>query len=147
MSLEAHNKLVLYAADVLGDIAFDGITQFESADHQALAKSMQTPNGSWDNAALCLKEPDSKLFTKERGKGTRADALREVCGRCMVRAQCMLDTLAGSNPEIMSAGLTSKQFFMLRRHALGLPVRASHEQSVVRINSLAAEITRTPEIE
>lgn len=137
---EGREDLVLYAADVLGDIGFDGITQMEPADVRALNRSMQTPNGSWENAALCLTEPNIIAF-EVIGRGKNYADATEICGQCTVRAQCLLGGLeTEANPQTMRAGLRPKEFIALRG-AAKLGTRMSRSRAVVAINSMAQTIS------
>lgn len=48
-------------------------------------------NGDWENAAAC-RNADPSIFFSERYNSTAPEA-KEVCGRCAVRAQCLIVNL------------------------------------------------------
>lgn len=139
MSTAKYNEaLVFPAVAVLENIAFDGVTEFQDEDTLALTKSMQTPDGKWENAALCLAVEHKAAF--EVSQGQSYELAKEVCGRCTVRAQCLLNSLEKeSNPASLRAGLTPLEIRSLRK-TVGLGAKKPPAEAVTAINKKMQEI-------
>ena len=69
---------------------------------------------AWKADALCREYPKVAWF----GQSERSSkAAKAVCGRCLVRSECLAYALADPNIDGIWGGLTRRERSQLRRHA------------------------------
>ncbi len=75
----------------------------------------------WTQEALCA-ETDPDLFFPEKNSGNTAQRAKEVCGRCMVREDCLLYALTAGETFGIWGGTTESERRKMRK-ASGVTAR------------------------
>jgi WhiB family transcriptional regulator, redox-sensing transcriptional regulator len=80
----------------------------------------------WQSHALCAQVDPDAWFPEE---GARSDAIKRVCQRCPVRAECLADALARHDTNGIWGGLSYTERLALRTRPVVRQLESAREHA------------------
>lgn len=77
---------------------------------------MNQPDQQWRASALCA-QTDPDIFFPEKGQNPWA--AKRICAACVVRVDCLTDSLQHREPYGVRGGFTANERKQMRRQARG----------------------------